>query len=60
MIIKKGSYWSAAENKKFVVIDEIVIEGIAWVHYRDALGDPPKEYSCYRESFLSRFRALPE
>jgi hypothetical protein len=60
MIIKQGSYWWANGDKKFVVIGEIVIEGIVWVHYRDALGDPPKEYSCYRESFLSRFSALPE
>jgi hypothetical protein len=60
MIIKKDSRWWTSEGKKFVVIDEIVIEGVAWVHYRDGLGDPPKEYSCYRESFLQRFSPLPD
>jgi len=60
MIVKKGSHWWANGDKKFVVIDEIVIEGVVWVHYRDALGNPPKEYSCYRESFLQRFSALPD
>jgi len=60
MIIKKGSHWWANGDKKFVVIDEVVIEGVVWVHYRDALGNPPKEYSCYRESFLQRFSALPD
>ena len=60
MIIKKGSYWWAAGDKKFVVIDEVIIEGIVWVHYRDAEGNPPREYRCYRESFLSRFTMLPE
>ena len=60
MNIKQGSCWTGSDhNKKFVVINEIVIEGVVWVHYRDAVGDPPKEYSCYRESFLSRFTALP-
>jgi hypothetical protein len=60
MIIKKGSHWWANGDKKFVVIDEVVIEGVVWVHYRDALGNPPKEYSCYRESFLQRFLPLPD
>jgi hypothetical protein len=30
------------------------------VHYRDDQGNPPREYSCYLESFLQRFRQLPE
>ena len=60
MIVKKGSQWWAGEGKKFVVLDEVVIEGYVWIHYRDALGDPPKEYSCYKESFMSRFRPLPD
>jgi hypothetical protein len=34
-----------------------------WVHYRTEKPGPsgtPQEYSCYQESFESRFRALPE
>jgi hypothetical protein len=60
MIVKKGSRWWTSEGKKFVVIDEVIIEGVVWVHYRDGFGDPPKEYSCYRESFLQRFSPLPD
>ena len=60
MIVKKGSKWWTSEGKKFVIIDEVVIEGLVWIHYREAEGDPPKEFSCYKESFMSRFTPLPD
>ena len=56
-----GSRWWGGTTTKFVVIDVITIEGHTWVHYRDdAEKAEPKEYSCYVESFLQRFKELPE
>lgn len=61
MKIKEGSRWTGNDHsKKFIVLHEIEQDGYDWIHYRDEKGDPPKEYSCYKDSFLSRFRALPE
>ena len=60
MMVKKGSRWWVADGRKFVIIDEVDVDGHTWVHYRDELGDPPKEYSCYKESFTTRFSPLPD
>ena len=60
MLIKEGSRWWSGDNKKFVVIHVIEQEGHTWVHYRDESGNPPKEYSCYKDSFVQRFTQLPE
>lgn len=61
MNIVNGSKWSSADGKVFVVINVVTTEdGHEWVYYRTSLGDPPREYSCYTESFLSRFTRLPE
>lgn len=59
MLIKEGSRWWAGDQKKFVVLHVIEQEGHTWVHYRDESADP-KEFSCYKESFLQRFTPLPE
>lgn len=60
-MIKDGTVWQSSD-KKFVVLHTIEIEGQVWVHYRDQnLKNPvaePNEYSCYLESFLSRFTPL--
>jgi hypothetical protein len=58
-IVKDGSKWSGGD-KKFVVIQTIEQEGHTWVHYREDKASEPKEYSCYLESFITRFNALPE
>jgi hypothetical protein len=61
MKIKEGSRWTGNDHsKKFIVLHEIEKDGHDWIHYRDEAGDPPREYSCYKDSFLSRFTALPE
>jgi hypothetical protein len=61
MNIKQGSRWTGSDhNKQFIVLSEIEHDGHIWIHYRDEKGEPPKEYSCYKDSFLSRFKALPE
>ena len=58
--LNEGSRWDGT-NKVFVVISEVEAEdGHEWVYYREEKGNPPKEYSCYKESFLQRFRPLPE
>jgi hypothetical protein len=61
-MITKGSIWSSSDGRTFQVINEIDLEGITWVHYRriDSEYDEPKEFSCYKESFLSRFYQLPQ
>jgi len=58
--VKAGTRWSSTDGKEFVVIHVIEKEGHTWVHYRDNRKDEPREYSCYVESFLSRFRINPE
>lgn len=66
MIVKEGTVWSSTDGTKFRVIHVIDIHDHTWVHYRKEYGiirpeEPDnKEYSCYLESFISRFRQQPE
>jgi hypothetical protein len=60
MNIKEGSRWHAGDSKKFIVLHLVEQGEKTWVHYRDEKGNPPREYSCYKESFLQRFTPLPE
>jgi hypothetical protein len=61
-MVKVGSKWAGTQNDEFYVIHVIELDGHTWVHYRKAKEseDPIREYSCYEESFLQRFRELPE
>jgi hypothetical protein len=59
-MVKAGTKWSASNGKVFHVISVIELEGNTWVHYILEDKKDPKEYSCYQESFLSRFNPLPE
>lgn len=52
-MIKEGSKWTGSEGKEFVVIHRLELDGKIWVHYRD---QQAREYSCYEEAFLVRFR----
>ena len=60
-MIRQGSKWSNTNGQKFHVIHVIELEGHTWVHYikENAPEDSNREYSCYEESFLSRFKELP-
>ncbi len=60
-MVKVGSKWMGNENNRFRVIHVIEIEGNTWVHYikENALEDFNREYSCYEESFLTRYREVP-
>lgn len=62
-MIKEGSKWSGNDGKVFIVLHTIEQDGHIWVHYRSEKiteSGTPQEYSCYQESFESRFRLLPE
>lgn len=59
MQVTEGSKWSSSDGKKFTVIHVVEQDGHTWVHYRNESKEP-KEYSCYLESFVSRFRSIPE
>lgn len=62
MEIKNGSRWWANGGKVFVVISTATLEDKDWIYYRaeQPVDHLPAEFSCYRESFLSRFSPLPE
>ncbi len=61
MNIKLGSRWAGAGYRQiFVVLAEVKLDDAIWIHYRDEAGEPPREYSCFKDSFLSRFTPLPE
>ena len=55
---KAGSFWSGTDSEKFRVIDVVYTDPHTWVHYIKIKDG--KEYSCFVESFLQRFRELPE
>ncbi len=64
-MVQPGTLWGSADGKRFRVISVTEIEGHTWVYYRDNRGwsvseDQIREYSCYLESFLSRFTQMPE
>lgn len=60
-MVKESTVWSSIDGKRFVVINVVDVEDHTWVHYRlEGSQDPPKEYSCYIESFVSRFRKEPD
>jgi hypothetical protein len=63
-MVKAGTLWESVD-KKFRVLSVTEVDGNIWVHYREDRGIKVpaiecKEYSCYQESFLQRFRQLPE
>jgi hypothetical protein len=62
-MVKEGSRWvGTGSEDKFHVIHLVELNGHTWVHYirENAPEGSNREYSCYLESFLSRFRPLPE
>jgi hypothetical protein len=61
-MVREGSKWMGNANDRFHVIHVIELEGHTWVHYikENAPEGSNREYSCYMESFLQRFRSIPE
>ncbi len=60
MTAEPGTKWWAGDGKVFHVINRIELEGHIWIHYIKEDKENSQEYSCYEESFLSRFSPLPE
>jgi len=60
-MIFEQTKWVDSNGKEYRVLSRTVLDGNVWIHYiRDAKNqDDIKEYSCYEESFLSRFRQIP-
>jgi hypothetical protein len=60
--IKNGSKWSGPDGAVFIVISTVTVDGKDWVYYRtqNPRDHQPPEFSCFEESFLTRFRPLPE
>ncbi len=60
-MVKEGSKWSNSNGKIFHVIHVVELEGHTWVHYimENADEHSNREFSCYQESFLTRFTPLP-
>ena len=59
-MIKAGSKWSGNEENIFRVIQVVELDGHTWIHYiKENATEENREYSCYEESFLSRFRESP-
>ena len=64
--VKDGSRWHDGKGHVFHVLSIKQIEEHTWVHYRrednkltmDQLPGE-NEYSCYLESFVSRFNPMP-
>jgi hypothetical protein len=59
-----GSLWTSGD-KNFRVIGVMEVDNHIWVHYREDWGNKVpavecKEFSCYQESFISRFNQRPE
>lgn len=61
-MVTEGSKWAGSDGKVFHVISVVELEGHTWIHYilESSNQDINKEFSCYIESFLSRFTPLPE
>ena len=61
-MVKQGSRWSGSNGRIFVVINRTTLEGKDWIYYRteQPVDHLPAEFSCYEESFLSRFTPIPE
>lgn len=59
--VKEGSKWAGADGRRFHVIHVVeASDGHFWIHYEQDNVKESREFSCYIESFLERFRELPE
>jgi hypothetical protein len=64
-MVKVGTLWTSSDDKLFRVLSVTEIDDQTWVHYREDRGIKVpaiecREYSCYVESFVARFRELPQ
>jgi hypothetical protein len=62
-MVKEGSRWTGTSGSDtYHVIHVIELDGHTWVHYikEKSSEHENREYSCYLESFITRFRPIPE
>lgn len=62
-MVKEGSRWTGTSGSDtYHVIHVIELDGHTWVHYikETSPEHENREYSCYLESFITRFRPIPE
>lgn len=64
MKVESNSLWTDGQGRYFRVLSLTDVDGKTWVHYREDKGIKVaviecKEFSCYVESFVERFRACP-
>jgi hypothetical protein len=58
MKVIEGSRWKGASDNVFRVIHVVKIDDHTWIHYRRDDIECDREYSCYIESFVSRFTPI--
>ena len=57
-IPKNGSRWVGhGSHEEFLVLHTIELGGRTWIHYREK-DNGEREYSCYVESFIERFKEI--
>jgi hypothetical protein len=56
MEVKEGQLWITNDRTEFRVINVVDIDNNTWVYYRNEKSG--NEYSCYKESFESRFTPI--
>jgi len=59
-MVKEGTRWVSNEGNTFHVVHRVELDGKIWIHYEQDNCKECREFSCYEESFLLRFRQLPE
>jgi hypothetical protein len=55
MQVKEGTRWSSSDGNVFHVINVIEVNGHTWVHYEQDDVPECRLFSCWIESFVSRF-----
>lgn len=53
MTVNAGDRWVSSDSKSFRVLSVLEKDNEVWIHYID---DHGREYSCWEESFIHRFR----
>ena len=58
MQVTEGSRWSSYDGRVFHVMNVIEIDGHTWVHYEQDQVTESRTFSCWIESFISRFTPI--
>ena len=55
MQVKEGTRWSSGDGNVFHVMNVVEVDGHTWVHYEQDNVPESRTFSCWVESFTSRF-----